>query len=130
MISSNEILEMLKSGKSVDDIASEYSKALNEAVKAKEEEDKKAKIDSKKLEDANLILDMIDEFIYNYYPKYKDAFTEVSGEELIEAVDSMIEVVDELTNVINGFKVKDKSKKTGVLDTDAVFADFFKKYGI
>lgn len=130
MISSNEILEMLKSGKSVDDIASEYSKALNEAVKAKEEEDKKAKIDSKKLEDANLILDMIDEFICNYYPKYKDSFTEVSGEELIEAVDSMIEVVDELTNVINGFKVKDKSKKTGVLDTDAVFADFFKKYGI
>ena len=130
MINSNEILEMLKSGKSVDDIASEYSKALNEAVKAKEEEDKKAKIDSKKLEDANLILDMIDEFIANYYPKYKDAFTEVSGEELIEAVDSMIEVVDELTNIVNGFKVKDKGKKTGALDTDAIFADFFKKYGI
>lgn len=127
MINSNEILEMLKSGKSVDDIASEYSKALNEAVKAKEEEDKKAKIDSKKLEDANLILDMIDEFIANYYPKYKDSFTAVSGEELIEAVDSMIEIVDELTNVIGGFKVKDKKK---IMDTDAVFADFFKKYGI
>lgn len=125
MINSNEILEMLKSGKSVDDIASEYSKALNEAIKAKEEEDKKAKIDSKKLEDANLILDMIDEFIVNYYPKYKDAFTEVKGEELIEAVDSMIEIVDELSGFI---KVKDKKAK--VLDTDIVFKDFFKKYGI
>ena len=123
MINSNEILEMLKSGKSVDEIASEYSKALNEAIKAKEEEDKKAKIDSKKLEDANLILDMIDEFIVNYYPKYKDAFTEVKGEELIEAVDSMIELADELTGLFDGKKVK-------VLDTDTVFKDFFKKYGI
>ena len=128
MINSNEILEMLKSGKSVDEIASEYSKALNEAIKAKEEEDKKAKIDSKKLEDANLILDMIDEFIVNYYPKYKDAFTEVKGEELIEAVDSMIELADELTGLFDGFKVKDKKAK--VLDTDTVFKDFFKKYGI
>lgn len=128
MINSNEILEMLKSGKSVDEIASEYSKALNEAIKAKEEEDKKAKIDSKKLEDANLILDMIDEFIVNYYPKYKDAFTEVKGEEFIEAVDSMIELADELTGLFDGFKVKDKKAK--VLDTDTVFKDFFKKYGI
>ena len=128
MINSNEILEMLKSGKSVDEIASEYSKALNEAIKAKEEEDKKAKIDSKKLEDANLILDMIDEFIVNYYPKYKDAFTEVKGEEFIEAVDSMIELADELKGLFDGFKVKDKKAK--VLDTDTVFKDFFKKYGI
>ena len=128
MINSNEILEMLKSGKSVDEIASEYSKALNEAIKAKEEEDKKAKIDSKKLEDANLILDMIDEFIVNYYPKYKDAFTEVKGEEFIEAVDSIIELADELTGLFDGFKVKDKKAK--VLDTDTVFKDFFKKYGI
>lgn len=126
MINSNEILEMLKSGKSVDDIASEYSKALNEAVKAKEEEDKKAKIDSKKLEDANLILDMIDEFIANYYPKYKDMCTEISGEELIEAIDSMVGLADELTNMFGGFKVKSKK----AVDTDAVFADFFKKYGI
>ena len=123
MINSNEILEMLKSGKSVDEIASEYSKALNEAIKAKEEEDKKAKIDSKKLEDANLILDMIDEFVVNYYPKYKDAFTEVKGEEFIEAVDSMIELADELTGLFDDKKVK-------VLDTDTVFKDFFKKYGI
>ena len=122
MINSNEILEMLKSGKSVDEIASEYSKALNEAIKAKEEEDKKAKIDSKKLEDANLILDMIDEFIVNYYPKYKDAFTEVKGEEFIEAVDSIIELADELTGLFD--------KKAKVLDTDTVFKDFFKKYGI
>ena len=128
MINSNEILEMLKSGKSVDEIASEYSKALNEAIKAKEEEDKKAKIDSKKLEDANLILDMIDEFIVNYYPKYKDAFTEVKGEEFIEAVDSMIELADELKGLFDGFKVKDKKAK--VLDTDTVFKDFFKQYGI
>ena len=128
MINSNEILEMLKSGKSVDEIASEYSKALNEAIKAKEEEDNKAKIDSKKLEDANLILDMIDEFIVNYYPKYKDAFTEVKGEEFIEAVDSMIELADELTGLFDGFKAKDKKAK--VLDTDTVFKDFFKKYGI
>ena len=128
MINSNEILEMLKSGKSVDEIASEYSKALNEAIKAKEEEDKKAKIDSKKLEDANLILDMIDEFIVNYYPKYKDAFTEVKGEEFIEAVDSIIELADELTGLLDGFKAKDKKVK--VLDTDTVFKDFFKKYGI
>ena len=128
MINSNEILEMLKSGKSVDEIASEYSKALNEAIKAKEEEDKKAKIDSKKLEDANLILDMIDEFIVNYYPKYKDAFTEVKGEEFIEAVDSIIELADELTGLFDGFKAKDKKAK--VLDTDTVFKDFFKKYGI
>ena len=123
MINSNEILEMLKSGKSVDEIASEYSKALNEAIKAKEEEDKKAKIDSKKLEDANLILDMIDEFIVNYYPKYKDAFTEVKGEEFIEAVDSMIELADEITGLFD-------DKKAKVLDTDTVFKDFFKKYGI
>ena len=123
MINSNEILEMLKSGKSVDEIASEYSKALNEAIKAKEEEDKKAKIDSKKLEDANLILDMIDEFIVNYYPKYKDAFTEVKGEEFIEAVDSMIELADELKGLFD-------DKKAKVLDTDTVFKDFFKKYGI
>ena len=123
MINSNEILEMLKSGKSVDEIASEYSKALNEAIKAKEEEDKKAKIDSKKLEDANLILDMIDEFIVNYYPKYKDAFTEVKGEEFIEAVDSMIELADELTGLFD-------DKKAKVLDTDTIFKDFFKKYGI
>ena len=123
MINSNEILEMLKSGKSVDEIASEYSKALNEAIKAKEEEDKKAKIDSKKLEDANLILDMIDEFIVNYYPKYKDTFTEVKGEEFIEAVDSMIELADELTGLFD-------DKKAKVLDTDTVFKDFFKKYGI
>ena len=95
----NSILEALKAGKTVDELASEYSKALNEAVKRKEEEDAKAKASEKKIEDMNEILDLIDEFIINYYPEYKNMVGGVESKDIIELIDETLPLVKELENL-------------------------------
>lgn len=134
----NSILEALKAGKTVDELASEYSKALNEAVKRKEEEDAKAKASAKKIEDMNYILDLIDEFVVNYYPEYKDMVGEVEAKDMIELLDEAFPLVKEINKGIDDIAKMlgiDKSKKTNskdalsAKDVDKVLEDFMKKMG-
>lgn len=150
----SSILEALKAGKTVDELASEYSKALNEAVKRKEEEDAKAKASVKKIEDMDVILDLIDEFIYNYYPEYKDIVnSNVESKTVIELLDETFPLLEELNKGIEDLtkmfgidkeecaccKPKEKTvpfSKTSskdmlsAKDVDKVINDFMKKMGL
>lgn len=145
----SSILEALKAGKTVDELASEYSKALNEAVKRKEEEDAKAKVSEKKIEDMNEILDLIDEFVINYYPEYKDMVGNVESKAVIELLDETLPLLKELKDLAEVLgidkedcaysKLKEKTvpfSKTlsrdalSAKDVDKVLNDFMKKMGL
>ena len=142
----SSILEALKAGKTVDELASEYSKALNEAVKRKEEEDAKAKASVKVIEDMDVILDLIDEVIYNYYPEYVDMVGGVESKSVIELLDETLPLLKEFKNLAEVLgigkedcaccKSKPKEKTTssknalGAKDVDKVLEDFMKKMGL
>lgn len=150
----NSILEALKAGKTVDELASEYSKALNEAIKLKEAEEAKAKEAEsvKKIEDMNEILDLIDEFIVNYYPEYKDMVGNVESKDMIELLDETFPLIKKLNKGLEDFvKILEidkedfvccKPEKTAPFhkisskdalsakDVDKVLNDFMKKMGL
>ena len=140
----SSILEALKAGKTVDELASEYSKALNEAVKRKEEEDAKAKASVKKIEDMDVILDLIDEFIVNYYPEYADMVGGVESKDMVELLDELFSLAKEFENLAEVLecaccKPKEKTvpfSKTSskdalsAKDVDKVLNDFMKKMGL
>ena len=108
----NIILEKLRKGTSADDIAQELVDMLNDAKDeydaevAKAEEAKAA--NSKKIEDLNFILNLIEEFIANYYCEseedfktLEEVFDDIDAEELIASIEEMGEMVIKLDNVFN-----------------------------
>lgn len=108
----NIILEKLRKGTSADDIAQELVDMLNDAKDeydaelAKVEETKAA--NSKKIGDLNFILNLIEEFIANYYCEseedfktLEEVFNDIDAEELIASIEEMGEMVIKLDNVFN-----------------------------
>ena len=99
----NDIYEMLRSGRSVDEIAAEFAKNLNdaEAKIRKEDEEQKARAAEQKIRDEkrNELKDVIILFISwfkKYYPEYAESedlnFDDEDLDSLIELVESLLEL--------------------------------------
>lgn len=115
MINKEEILAMLRDGKDADDIAKQLVDALNDAQadyedeKAKEAEAKakaeqEAQIEADKIDDMQVILDLIHDFILEYYCEdEKDIdqlgkiFEQFTPEEVIKQVEEAGAMALELT---------------------------------
>lgn len=84
----NDILESLAAGVSADDIAKNFTKALNAAIAEQKARDTKA---AEKKTRLDAILDLADEFIKDYYPEIYDEPYTTSTEDIITVMDEVYE---------------------------------------
>lgn len=142
---SNDILKMIQEGKSVDDIAKEFTTALNEAKKideakraeAKQKEEvarKKAQERVDKIADMGKVKDAVVAYIKRWYPnliaQYKDI--DITAEDLVNLVDETVAEMREAFSMFGNFAdmLKPSGIKTDKNTLDTVFDTFFKNNGI
>lgn len=123
----NDIAAMLAAGKSADEIAKEFTDALNKATaeqKAAEEAAKANEAKSKKMDEISMaIAHALNEYaVLAGIPDVK-----LRGAEVRSTLDEFLPVIESLKDVkIHVAKVNPKKTKS----IDDVFADFFKSMGI
>lgn len=123
----NDITAMLAAGKSVDEIAKEFTDALNKAAaeqKAAEEAAKKNEAKSKKMDEISIaIAHALNEYaVVAGIPDVK-----LRGAEVRTILDEFLPVIEQFKNVkIHVAKTNPKKTKS----IDDVFTDFFKSMGI
>ena len=130
-----DIIARLKNGEDMDNIASELTAMLNAAQadyeaelleKAKEELAKaEAEAEAKaKLEDANEIVEMLEDFVATYYPD-KTNVLEMTGEELIAAFETVFSMSDILNQLgkMYGVAIPAKTKAKSAHPIDNVVKD-------
>ena len=141
MFDMNEILARLQNGEDVEAIAEEFTTALNSAVKERdlqEEKNKKAELEAKEKRDTlqealDLLLDWIDE----YYPKFGTEHVNLDAAEIIKALDEGYDDIVELIEAVKALQETivpnekettcgcGKAHKRTPLDLDAILSAFF-----
>ena len=123
----NDIAAMLAAGKSADEIAKEFTDALNKATaeqKAAEETAKANEAKSKKMDEISMaIAHALNEYaVVANIPDIK-----LRGAEVRSILDEFLPVIESLKDIkVHVAKVNPKKTKS----IDDVFADFFKNLGI
>lgn len=132
-INKTELLTMLKNGKTTDELATEMTAALNEAIAeykeecAKAEAEKKAaeELENLKAADFQEMVETILDYVYAYYvpDEHSDAFCEVverlDYKELMSTFDDSIE---EIMKLIETLTVLKDSPLFAEIDTTPLFA--------
>lgn len=123
----NDIAAMLAAGKTTDEIAKEFTDALNKAAaeqKAAEEAAKASEAKSKKMDEISMaIAHALNEYaVVAGIPNVK-----LRGAEVRSILDEFLPVIESLKDIkVHVAKVNPKKTKS----IDDVFADFFKNLGI
>lgn len=98
MVRVEDLMAAIQNGQSVDDLAAEYAKALNEAnarVKADVEAKAKAKAEARvKVADAKAVVVPLVKYIQTYIPEMD--LGEVTDADLNEAAEFLVAVIDEV----------------------------------
>lgn len=100
MINQNDILAALQNGQDPQDIAQAFTDALNGAIKAHAEDQKKTKLTEQKLEDAGNLLNAANDFLHNYYPdivEHIDLSDVLSAQDFVDICDEAYKVTTTLT---------------------------------
>ena len=111
MYKMEDILAQLNSGMSATDIATNFTEALNGAIKAQETAQAEKAQKQEKLADAQKIADAINEFVAKYYPGVED-IKMVDAQVIIDMYDATMELFTSLENLGNGFKFTVKTPKS------------------
>ena len=145
MYNSNDILKMLREGKSADAIARELTDAINNAEatynaekaeaerKRKEEETAKAKAEADKklkIADCEVIIDAIHGYFDKWYPNLvsNEIWNEISAEDLAYFIDDTINEVKDSIAAIN--KLFPNGTPKNVKNADDAINLFFKNFGL
>lgn len=153
----NDIYEMLRSGRSADEIAKEFAKNLNDAeekIRKENEEQKARNAQRDELKDA---IDLFISWFKKYYPEYAESeeldFTDEDLDGIIELISSLLELEKIKASFTFGDKkkvfekptirktlpvkveLKNESDKLGLekrseYTTDDAFTKFFKELGL
>lgn len=97
MVRVEDLMAAIQNGQSVDDLAAEYAKALNEAnarVKADAEAKAKAEAEIVKIADARAVVDPLVTYIQKYIPEMD--LGEVTEADLEEAAKFLVAAIDEM----------------------------------
>lgn len=101
MVRVEDLMAAIQNGQSVDDLAAEYAKALNEAnarvkadVEAKAKAEAEARAASVKVADAKAVVVPLVKYIQTYTPEMD--LGEVTDADLNEAAEFLVSVVDEV----------------------------------
>lgn len=100
MINQNDILAALQNGQDPQDIAQAFTDALNGAIKAHAEDQKKTKLTEQKLEDAGNLLNAANDFLHNYYPdivEHIDLYDVLSAQDFVDICDEVYKATTALT---------------------------------
>lgn len=134
------ILSLLAEGHSIDSIAADFTKALNEAKKIQEETEKEKKI--ARLEDAEDLIQTANYFFETYFPgTLRFDFT---GEELVNAMEELTPELKKLSKLIETFSEAPKVETNKIKEEPATgitssfnptpisdpFSYFFKNFNI
>lgn len=132
------ILSLLAEGHSIDSIAADFTKALNEAKKIQEETEKEKKI--ARLEDAEDLIQTANYFFETYFPgTMRFDFT---GEELVNAMEELAPELKKLSKLIETLseapkvetsKIQEKPATGAALSYTPVsdpFTYFFKNFNL
>lgn len=144
MFEVNDILARLQNGEDVQKIADEMAKTLNEAndqYRAAQEAAKQAQetAAAQKVADMNDILAMLEDFLVTYYGEklgaesIQEAFNDVSAEDAIDAIESIIETVialSDLEHLIKKPAAKPVKKIVKINNPDEVLSKFLKDMGL
>ena len=116
------ITSLLNEGRSIDDIAGEFTRALNEAKKRDEErkaaeaQKEKERVEKEKQEWLHSILRDICDYIAKFYPELADVVDEMDAQALADSSKTLAEMIE--TYVINPFRLLvKKEEKTPSVDT-------------
>lgn len=96
MIDKNYFLDMMKDGKDIDAIAKDITNALNEAKSEMEKIQESNKLAEKKLEIANEIAMLFQEYAELAYPDALSAIGDFDGATLVSVLDESFELVNNL----------------------------------
>lgn len=99
----DSLLEQLKAGKNVDDLARELTEALN-AAKAEYESK------SEKIQDGEELADMINYYVATYYDNFGQKEKLFTSEDLETICDSVQELLSYVREITPKSKSKDESK--------------------
>ena len=139
MYKMEDILAQLNSGMSATDIATNFTEALNGAIKAQETAQAEKAQKQEKLADAQKVADAINAFMDKYYPEVVEDSRTIDGQTIIDLYDTTIGIVTSFENLGNGFKFTMKSPTTSskknykepkVKTADDVFSKFLKINGL
>lgn len=107
MYNSNDFLTMLQSGKNPEDIANEFTKALNEAIQEQKSKEAEAQAQEKKVSELVAILKSVNGYMAKFYPDLarhmsipEDTMTEIA-ETLVDYID---ETSDELVQELDAIQ--------------------------
>lgn len=124
------IISQLNKGVSLDSIATELTKMLNDAKREYNEK-------TIKLEDANLVASDMNAFIQSYYPDLLNEDEAITGENIIELFDSIIELSKSMEDLRSLVKEPAKPSIDTTIssasysdDATKIIEEFLKKYNI
>ena len=136
----NDILARLNKGESAEDIAKDLTNMLNEASKTYEAEQKriaeekvklaaaeKAKKDAAKINDLAVIVDMMNEFLKDYYK----VEVKLDAETVLDIIESTMNIGDTMKDFVSHFTIKTPGKPAKTIKTtskktaDEIFKDLF-----
>lgn len=136
IISKQDFLEALRNGKASDDLANDITNELNAAIKEYQAEQTAADEKSNKIEDMTEIMDLLHDYLIEYYAEtiddinaFDEAFNKETAENIVDAIDSGVE----LMSLINDFNVKKDNKKASLnvtLDSDEAIKHFLKTFSL
>ena len=124
------IISQLNNGVSLDSIAAELTKMLNEAKSEYQEK-------NIKLTGANMIASDMNKFIQRYYPDLLNTDEVITGENIIELFDSIVELSKSMEDLRSLVQEPVKSGSNTTIssasysdDATKIIEEFLKKYNI
>ncbi len=151
MVRVEDLMAAIQNGQSVDDLAAEYAKALNEAnarvkadVEAKAKAEAEARAASVKVADAKAVVVPLVKYIQTYIPEMD--LGEVTDADLNEAAEFLVSAVDEvkvqlapqlkLLKMLGGLDLDGETPKAKLRKPQTIggkkdpIADFLKEMGL
>ena len=157
MFSKEDIMKMMQSGKTAEDIAAEFATALNEAEtetkRIDEEAREKAEAEAlltarkaEKIDDMRYIINAVFDYFHEWYPELDEELHEAIQdldddeeiEEVIKAIDSYVNMIKSLTDLKNLMAsrtttnnindIKDNSSKSVSFDIPVDLSSIFNDF--
>ena len=128
MIDKNYFLDMMKNGEDIDTIAKNITDALNAAKVEMEAVQKKNELAEKKLEIANEIALLFQEYAELAYPDAAAELGNFDGSGLVEILDESFELLKNLYEIKNAFAAPAKKivKAPAKKSDDDILREFIK----
>lgn len=98
-----DIYNMMIGGASTDEIADAFANALNGAMKMKEKENEK-----KKIQEAEYVLSTFVDFLEKYYPDSAGEFKTLTAEQFIKSFESSLKLAEQVNKLLTTAVPTDK----------------------